>query len=102
LQSLQTFLALEWIYEETAETKSQPTSNETSNETLPLIMPPREELVTLLELAEIGCITGIQETFIGKEREPQFAPFISKVEQFVAKYQFEQLVEFIEPHIRES
>jgi hypothetical protein len=53
-------------------------------------------LETLLELAEFGCITEVQE-FLSKLKalDEQFVPFISKVGEFIKKYQFEELVEFI-------
>ncbi|HEC84741.1 MAG TPA: response regulator [Thioploca sp.] len=97
LQSLQTFLALEWIYEETAETQSQLTDDET----LPLIMPAREELVALLELAEIGCITGIQETFIDKEHEPQIN-ILAGVQTLVWKKEPRQTLDSLKLQVFES
>jgi signal transduction histidine kinase/CheY-like chemotaxis protein len=89
LQTLQIHLKLEWICEETGETDSQ---------SAPLIMPPRKELVALRKLVEVGSITEIKE-FLSKLKtvDAQFMPFISKVEQFLKKYQFEQLLEFVKP-----
>ncbi len=89
LRLLQTYLGLEWIYEENEKTQQQ------SSEPLPLVMPSEEDLHKLLELAEIGNITGIR-AFVNKlSEQPSLRPFTSKIEQWAGKYQFEQLIEFI-------
>jgi signal transduction histidine kinase/ligand-binding sensor domain-containing protein/CheY-like chemotaxis protein len=93
LQLLQTYLGLEWIEEK--ETQSESSSK-------PLIMPPRAELFKLLEFAEIGNITGIR-TLISKLSEQQsLHPFISKIEPWVGKYQFEKIIGFIDININSA
>ena len=89
LQLLQTHLKLEWIYEK--ETKRQ----STSSKSLPLVMPPPEEMLKLLELAEIGNITGIRALISKMSEQQPLRPFVAKVEQWIGKYQFDQLIEFI-------
>jgi signal transduction histidine kinase/DNA-binding NarL/FixJ family response regulator len=93
LQSIQTHLGLEWLYEETSETDSHP-------EALPLMIPPSEALETLLQLAEMQKPTAIQK-FIRqmKERDARFTPFITQIEQLVRQYQFEQLIDLIESYL---
>jgi PAS domain S-box-containing protein len=95
LQSLQTHFNLEWIYEQKVNTHSQLTSTDT----LPLIIPPPDELVMLSELAEMGNITQIKKYLSQiKARNPQLLPFVLKTEPFLKTYQFEQLVDFIESY----
>jgi len=96
LQLLQTYLGLEWIYEEKEETQQ----HATSSEALPLILPAREELLKLLALAEIGNITGIRAFIKNISEQHALGPFISKVEQWIAQYQFEQLIEFIDVNLK--
>ncbi len=83
LEHLQTHLELEWIYTQTNQQN--------------LVFPTREKLEELLALVEIHHITGIHQ-YINKMKEfdPKLEPFISTVEQFSNKYEFEKLIEFIQ------
>ncbi len=91
LQRLQIHLGLEWVY---SEIQSEPI-----DETLPLIIPPQTELKTLLELVEMHHMTGIQN-YINNMKEPKYLKFTSKVEQLAKKYQFEQLIDFIQSALK--
>lgn len=66
-----------------------------------LIIPPKKELETLLEAAQLQTLTSIRECAKKiKALDSQFIPFIYKIEQFLEKYQFEKLIEFIEFHLK--
>jgi signal transduction histidine kinase len=86
LERLQSHLGVEWIYEDTH-----------------LLLPPLEKLEDLLALVEVHHINGIQK-YINKMKalDPKLIPFISTVEQFYKKYQFEQLIEFIQSSIKRA
>jgi CheY-like chemotaxis protein len=93
LQSIQTHLGLEWLYEETSETDSQ-------SETLPLIIPPSDVLETLLQLAQMQKPSAIRKSLRQlKARDVKFTPFITQIEQLVRQYQFEQVIDLIESHL---
>jgi len=90
LEQVQKHLHLEWIYAEPAE--SEP-------EALPLVFPPQEDLRVLLEYAEIGDITGIQEyTAELHQLDQQFFPFADRVDQLTEDFQFDLIVEWVRSH----
>jgi two-component system sensor histidine kinase ChiS len=91
LQLLQTYLGIEWIHQKKQKTEQSVIDSESS----PLVMPSKQELQRLLELADIGNITGIRAMINKLSEQSSLQPFISKVEQWLGKYQFEQLIEFI-------
>jgi len=96
LESLRTHLGLEWIYAETFDTETQP-----ELEPLPLVFPPKEELVRLWKAANIGDITSIKECIIRmKELDRAFFPFVAKIRQFAEKYQFEEILDFVSSRIQ--
>jgi predicted ATPase/signal transduction histidine kinase/response regulator of citrate/malate metabolism/tRNA A-37 threonylcarbamoyl transferase component Bud32 len=83
LDRLQVHLKLEWIYEENSDTQA-------------LILPALPKLKILQELAETSNITGIRDYLHELELlDKKFMPFISKVETFTKKYQFESLIAWI-------
>ncbi len=94
LDRLQAYLELEWIYQEISESEQE-------LETLPLVIPSQAELEILLKLARMRNITGLRENINKmKELDPKFRPFISQIEQFLKRYHFKQLIDFIEPYLK--
>ncbi len=95
LERLQIHLKLEWIYEEITEVQQK------SEEVLPLIIPPMEELETLLKAAKKHNIIETQKYAKKiKALNSQFIPFISKIEQFLKTYQFKQAINFIKAYMK--
>ncbi len=87
---------LQWIYEKI------PAADQEA-EALSLVIPTQAELETLLKLAQMSNITGLRENIDKmKELDLKFRPFISEIEQFVKRYQFKQLIKFIEPYLKEA
>ena len=72
-----------------------PSSPEPPN-TLSVTAPPEEILAALREYAELGNFTGIQE-FLDELQaaDLKFQPFVSKIKEFADKFQFNQMIEFI-------
>ncbi|KHD04773.1 hypothetical protein PN36_34405 [Candidatus Thiomargarita nelsonii] len=67
----------------------------------PLKIPPKKELEALLEAAQLQTLTSIRACAKKiKALDTQFIPFISKIEQYLEKYQFEKLIEFIEFYLK--
>ena len=90
LDQLRVHLNLEWIYEEPAE----PTS-----EALSTVFPPQEDLAALLEFAEIGDITGVQDyTARLRQTDRRFLPFADSIDQLAENFQFDQMIEWITSH----
>ncbi len=90
---LQVHLGVQWIYEKTAGTEVA----QNAEEQQPFIIPPIDALESLLKSAKRHNITDIQECAQKiKAFDTKFIPFIQKVEQFLEKYQFKQLIQFLE------
>jgi len=95
LERLQIHLKLEWIYEEMTEVEPK------NEEVLPLIIPPMEELETLLKGAKKHNIIETRECAKKiKALNSQFIPFISQIEPFLEIYQFKQAIKFIEAYMK--
>ncbi len=93
LECLQRRLQLEWIYAEAPSEAESPQIPDAA----PLVLPPQEELTALLELAEIRNISDLWAQIKKlKELDAKYRPFVVKIEQFLKKYQFTQLIDFIE------
>ncbi len=98
LERLQRHLRLEWLYEEPSATDS---GEQQVVETLPLVVPPKEDLKTLLEFSEIGHITGIQQSLENmKKADTQCIPFVTKIEEFVENFQFKHIIEMIQFYLQ--
>ncbi|MDM8528939.1 PAS domain S-box protein [Anaerolineales bacterium HSG24] len=95
LLKLETNLELTWLYDEV--TKIEPKQ---SSETT-MIIPPQENLETLLMLTTMQNITGIQ-TYIEQlnSLDPKFNQFTKKVTDLAKKYQFRLIIEFIKPYMK--
>jgi len=90
---LQVNLGIQWIYQETAGTEVAKNAECPP----PFIIPPIDTLESLLKSAKRHNITDIQDCAQKiKAFDTEFIPFIQKVEQFGGKYQFKQLIEFLE------
>lgn len=99
IESLQTLLNLEWIYEQTSEADSEHKDNQ--NQTL--FYPARAELTMLLKLTRMHNITGIKEQLnVIKAMDSKYLPFIAKVEQLLKKYEFAKVTDFIENYLQEK
>jgi len=97
LESIRTHLGLAWLYKEqsVAASGEQKLSKKT---TLPI--PGKEYLQTLLEFAEIGHITGIQQTLEDMKRvDEKYIPFVSEIEELAENFQFKQIVAMIQSHL---
>jgi len=78
------------------EIKEEALSKEKTTST-ELIFPPREQIKKLLDAAKSGSVTdlkeGISET---REIDLKYQNFADKIEAWANKYQFEEIVEFLE------
>jgi CheY-like chemotaxis protein len=89
LERLRAHLHLEWQFAEPPEVEPE--------ETLPLIFPPEEQLAMLIEFAEIGDITGVQDMIVRlRQADRRFLPFCNSISQFADQFHFDQMIEWIE------
>ncbi|MDM8520469.1 PAS domain S-box protein [Anaerolineales bacterium HSG6] len=91
LLKLETYLELTWFHEKTVEIeKKQPSE-------APLIIPPKENLETLLTLATMQNITGLQAYLEEiNSLDSKFSRFVKEISEMVKKYRFQQIIDFIE------
>jgi signal transduction histidine kinase/ActR/RegA family two-component response regulator len=94
LKQLQSYLNLKWIYEVKPETPSE-------NEALfvpfeHMLIPPANELTTLLKAAKSGYILDIQlEANCIKQAEPKYTVFADKVIELAQAFEDEAIVNLI-------
>jgi signal transduction histidine kinase/DNA-binding NarL/FixJ family response regulator len=99
LNSIQQHLGLEWIYEQYSQAEPTPLSSDEFN-SKDVIIPPKEELEILYELAMFGSIRKIQErTAYLEEMNPDYTPFLCQVKEFSQNFQVEEIVEFVEKYL---
>jgi PAS domain S-box-containing protein len=97
LESIQIHLGLEWQY--TDQTAGDSEEQQVSEEPT-LVIPPQENLLTLLEFAEISHITGIQQTLDDiKRADEQCIPFVTKIEELAENFQFKQIIKMIQSYL---
>ena len=83
LELLENHLQLDWQYIETTKGVEDLSA---------LVVPPQQELIQLLELANFGDIEAIQEQIeFFEETNSQYIPFIQRVRQLILNCQQEQL-----------
>ena len=96
LQRIQIHLKLQWVYDQTAVPDSE---EQLSLEILPPTLPPGENLKEILKFAEISHITGIQQSLDKiRDLEKKYIPFITQIESLLEGFQFDQIIELIQPY----
>ena len=65
-----------------------------------LSVPAQEHLRTLLEFAEIGHITGIQQALEDiKKVDDKYISFVGEIEELAENFQFKQIVKMIQSYL---
>ncbi|HVK54325.1 MAG TPA: substrate-binding domain-containing protein, partial [Burkholderiales bacterium] len=96
LRHVGALLQLNWIYEQSdgAETLAQIDVDSL------LVVPPREEMAMLHQLAMMGNMRNIsQRADYLAALDRQFVPFAEKLRRLAAEYQSEKILEIIEKHM---
>ena len=100
LNILQEYLQLDWIYEATTEPEVNFQSTDRANSLLSLVIPPREELEVLYELAMLGSMKKIRERAIYlQELDEQYAPFATQLQDLAQGFQEKAIVNLIEQYL---
>ncbi len=89
LETIREFMCLEWIYDD--ETGSEPKI--ISPQPIGLVIPPLEELKTLLDLATLGDMRGVRKRLTALEQLGEsYKPFIEKITALAKGYEDKQIV----------
>ncbi|MDM8549411.1 MASE3 domain-containing protein [Desulfobacterales bacterium HSG2] len=97
LERLQSYLKLEWIYEDESENQETDIQPEEEEEEEIIIPPEKEELDLLLNMAMKGDIFGIQEqTEAIRASDPEMIPFEEKISGLAKEFLIDEIQEFIE------
>jgi len=95
LTKIREHLKLEWIYEIEAQAEE---SVDLASQ--PLIGPPVEIAKILHKFAMIGDIDGIMEQVMElKQKDSQFAPFVTQIQRLLDDFETEQIQELVEPYL---
>lgn len=90
LEKMRRMLALELLYEAEAEPVREPDPSAV------LQLPSMPHLEALKRLARIGHVAGVRSQLARiRDEEPQCGPFLEHAEQFVARFQFADLLRLI-------
>ena len=104
LEQLRVHLRLEWIYEESAESKNQTPSSLSPASRFPayssLLPAASESAAKILKLAAMGDIEEIFEESAKLEiLEPKLVPFVSKLRQLAKGFQIKQIRNILKQYI---
>ncbi len=96
LEKVRVHLGLEWVYEE-IDSKVQLSSEYSGLSTQDsLVVPPAQEVATLLDLAMRGDLKGIiQETTRLEELDQQWVPFATHLRQLAKNFKGKQIRQFL-------
>ena len=99
LRLMQIQLNLEWIYDTEPEATKTVASKEdaASSRHVPLVVPPRQDLTDLLDLAkrgDIGALLGYADKL--QQRDVNLTSFAQKLRQFAKGFKIREMQEFIE------
>lgn len=96
LTCLQHHLKLDWHYQPL---ESSLADQEAASQAI--ILPSTSELQGLLELAELGYISGIQDMLTNLEhQDKKFTPFIFQIEQLTESLEFEKIVTYLKEQLK--
>ena len=98
---LATYLELEWKYEITS--NDQPSTPATKLQNPEGIIPSKEELKTLLELAQQGNLKRLREhTEQIADSNPHYASFASQILQLAKQFKAEEIEDLLKQHLIEE
>jgi signal transduction histidine kinase/CheY-like chemotaxis protein len=101
LTSLQKYLKLEWIYEESPETEEKSKITLTQVDDIEISPPSPEDLALLHDLSRKGLINNLLEEIDRIEKlDTKFIPFTQKIRQFSQGFQLRQIRSFIEQYLQ--
>jgi CheY-like chemotaxis protein len=98
LQEIQTHLGLTWIYD-----KKQESASENDNSNLELVLPPIENLQTLLTLAQKGQVVELRNTLDELESQnAAYTPFVMSMRKLAQNFQLRKIRKQLNFHLEAS
>ncbi|MCP4162151.1 MAG: response regulator [Deltaproteobacteria bacterium] len=95
---IQTHLSLEWTYDEVENNREESVKEIPSTEDL--IVPPKEEITALFDLAMRGNINGVLEQANRFERmDKKFIPFSTELRELAQSFKIKKLQEFVKQYL---
>ncbi|MBW4618845.1 MAG: response regulator [Cyanosarcina radialis HA8281-LM2] len=99
LATLEKYLKLEWLYEESKTVKLERAENKVEISASEILPPPPDKLNLLLDLSRKGLVNNLlQELEIIENIDPQFIPFSDRIRQLAKGFQIKQIRLFIEQY----
>ncbi|HEY9597604.1 MAG TPA: response regulator, partial [Cyanophyceae cyanobacterium] len=107
LDKIKKYLNLSWIYDSQSEKTSQLLENESrrdsQNLTTAMAIPPKEEVLALYDAANTGYVQGVeQEALYLQQLTPDYRPFISRILELAADFEYEEIGNLIDRYLSES
>ena len=100
LTTLQEYLQLSWIYEEFTESEANLQPENRFDSLQNLIIPPREEIEILYELAMLGSMKKIRERAIYlQEIDDKYLPFANKLQELAQGFQEKAILNLVEQYL---
>ncbi|OAB63330.1 hypothetical protein AY599_23220 [Leptolyngbya valderiana BDU 20041] len=100
LSVLQKHLDLEWVYESASpanlETVVRSDSEEQPGE---FVLPPREVLIQLYDLAQGGLCFEIEELLVQLNADARFVPFVTPLLEWTRDFETERLRQFLQSYL---
>jgi CheY-like chemotaxis protein len=96
LEKVRVHLGLEWVYEEIDSKVQLSSENSGLSSQDSLVVPPAQEVASLLDLAMRGDLKGIiQETTRLEELDQQWVPFATHLRQLAKSFKGKQIRQFL-------
>ena len=94
---LRQYVSIEWVYEDSGKEDTNPESSQS------LIVPPKEELITLYEAAKKGQIVAVRQYIANIEHlEAKYGPFAVELRHFAKGFNLKKLCEYLRPYVEEN
>jgi signal transduction histidine kinase/CheY-like chemotaxis protein len=100
LVTVQKYLNLEWIYEDSPAPEPRPENTLVAVETMEIVPPSAEDITLLHDLSRKGLINNLlAEVDRIEQSDQKFTPFAHQIRQSAKKFQIKQIRSFIEQYL---